>query len=207
MQYEPIKKVLGNFFNKNVYSRIIFYRLLDFMMIKTWHIHRQLGAWAKKRGNFAHILDAAGGFGHYTYYLSQKNIHWNILSVDINTEQVCDCNTFFQKLKRHNVVFKSMNLEEMEDENAFDLILSIGVLEYIKNDEVVLKNFYRALKDGGMLLISSPSLRSKNPSTTEQVRRGYGKKELEKQLKELGFKHVKSRYIVGIMGNSLICLV
>ena len=202
MQYDPIKKILGTFFNKSVFSRILFYRTLDLLLIRPWHIHKQLNSWAAKRNNSTHILDAAAGFGHYSYYLSQKNENWNILSIDVNREQVCDCNAFFQKLKRHNVVFKTMNLEELKDHMAFDLILSIDVLEFIEEDEKVLENFYHSLTKGGMLLISAPSLQSRKRAITEQVRVGYGKKELELRLKKIGFTHVKSKYTTGIFGKT-----
>jgi len=35
-----------------------------------------------------HILDAGAGFGQYTYYLSNINSSWNILSIDVKKEQV-----------------------------------------------------------------------------------------------------------------------
>ena len=209
MQYNPIKKLLGEFFNKGVYLRILLYRSLDLLLLRPWHIHKQLNSWAKKRPSGTHILDAAGGFGHYAYYLSERNSHWNILSVDINQEQICDCNKFFQQLKKHKVVFKTADLVKFKEEEAFDLILCIDVLEFIEDDQQVLENFFQSLNKGGMLMLSTPSLFGKKTKITEQVREGYDMKKMEEALKRIGFKHIKSRYTIGTFGklSNFIALV
>jgi 2-polyprenyl-3-methyl-5-hydroxy-6-metoxy-1,4-benzoquinol methylase len=202
MQYNPIKQILGEFFNKNVFSRILFYRLLHLLLLRPWYVTKQLNSWSRKRPKKAHILDAAGGYGHYAYYLSRKNEHWNILSVDINREQVCDCNQFFQKLKRHNIVFKTADLTEFREAGVFDLILCLDVLEFIEDDDKVLENFYNSLCEGGMLLLTTPSLMNTKTNITEQVRPGYDRNAMEDKLKKIGFKHVKSRYAVGMFGKT-----
>jgi 2-polyprenyl-3-methyl-5-hydroxy-6-metoxy-1,4-benzoquinol methylase len=202
MQYDPIKRVLGEFFNKNVFSRIFFYRCLHLLLLRPWYVNKRLNSWSKKRPNKAHILDAAGGFGHYAYYLSRKNEHWNILSVDINREQICDCNQFFQKLKRHNIVFKTADLTTFREVGVFDLILCLDVLEFIEQDELVLNNFYDSLCHGGMLLLTTPSLMKRKSKITEQVRPGYDLVEMEGKLKKIGFKHVKSSYAIGMFGKT-----
>ena len=201
MQYDPIKKILGTFFNKTVFSRILFYRLLDLLMLRPWHIHKQLNSWGRKREEGMHVLDAGTGFGQYSYYLSRKHDNWNILSVDVNREQVCDCNQFFQKLKKHNVVFKTKDLESLKEEEAFDLILCIDVLEFIEEDHKILENFYASLNKGGMLLISTPSLLRKRVEIAEQVRKGYDRKQLTDTLKKIGFNHVRSNYSIGMFGK------
>lgn len=202
MRYDPIKKLLGEFFNKNTYSRILFYRALDILLPRPWHVYKQLNAWAKKRTNGTHILDAACGFGHYAYYLSRKYPNWNILSVDIKRELICDCNKFFQQLKRHKVVFKTSDLNTFREQEVFDLILCIDVLEYIEDDETVLRNFYSSLHKGGMLLISTPSLMKGKSNISEQVRPGYDLKSIEGRLKRIGFTHIKARYTTGMFGKT-----
>ena len=41
--------------------------------------------------------------------------------------------------------------------NSFDLALSVDVMEHIVEDVEVFRNIHTSLKDGGMLLISTPS--------------------------------------------------
>lgn len=42
MQYDPVKKSLGNFFNQSVFLRKTFYNLLDLLLLRSWHIHKGL---------------------------------------------------------------------------------------------------------------------------------------------------------------------
>src|SRR5205823_9455488 len=98
MQYDPIKRVLGNIFNKNPFLRKIFYRLLDLLLLRAWHVHKELRKWIRENKNAKSILDAGAGFGQYTYWLYSKNRDWNILSVDVKEEQVSDCNNFFSRI-------------------------------------------------------------------------------------------------------------
>ncbi|MBL4578450.1 MAG: hypothetical protein JKX74_08260, partial [Flavobacteriales bacterium] len=101
MEYDPIKRRLGNFFNKAPLLRIVFYKLLDLLLLRTWHIKKEVRKWTTWRRKSVglyyktHILDAGAGFGQYSYYLSGINKSWNILSVDVKDEQVGDCNKFF----------------------------------------------------------------------------------------------------------------
>lgn len=40
------------------------------------------------------------------------------------------------------------------DDNTFDLVASAGVIEYLENDDAALRDFFRVLKPGGMLVLS-----------------------------------------------------
>lgn len=209
MQYDPIKKVVGNFFNRTPFTRILLYKLLDLLLLRSWHIHRELKRWAKTVGNNVHILDAGAGFGQYSYYLSTFNPNWNILSVDVKEDQVCDCNNFFQKLGKGNVVFKTADLVTFKQESAYDLVLSVDVMEHILEDVEVFKNFSYSLKPGGMLLISTPSDQGGSDVhdetgesfIDEHVRDGYNMQEIKDKLKSAGFSKVKAHYSYGAPGK------
>ena len=70
---------------------------------------------------------------------------------------MASCSAFFKKVKRNNVQFSVEDLTVFKQENTFDLILSVDVMEHILEDVQVFKNFHASLKKGGMLLISTPS--------------------------------------------------
>ena len=42
MQYDPIKHSLGKVFNSTPFLRKVFYRLLDLLLLRSWHIRREL---------------------------------------------------------------------------------------------------------------------------------------------------------------------
>src|SRR5205823_13090837 len=99
MQYDPIKRVLGNVFNKTPFLRKVFYNLLDLLLLRAWHVHKELRPWLNRSAHVdADILDAGAGFGQYSYWLYRKSPSFRILSVDVKDEQVADCNQFFNSI-------------------------------------------------------------------------------------------------------------
>ena len=215
MQYDPIKKKLGAFFNKAPFLRKLFYRLLDLLLLRTWHIKKEIRIWAQSRKKKAEadcdtfILDAGAGFGQYTYFLSKTNNQWNILSVDVKEEQVADCNRFFSGRGAKNVHFQKADLTKFIMETNFDLVLCVDVMEHILEDELVFKNYFKSLKDGGMLLISTPSDQGgsdvhgdmETSFIEEHVRDGYNIGEIEAKLRRAGFTDVDARYSYGPPGK------
>jgi 2-polyprenyl-3-methyl-5-hydroxy-6-metoxy-1,4-benzoquinol methylase len=98
MQYDPVKRRLGTVFNSDPFLRKLFYHLLDLLLLRAWHIHRELRQWAAdKRDRELAIYDAGAGFGQYSYWLSGLSRKWAITAIDVKEEQVADCNAFFQR--------------------------------------------------------------------------------------------------------------
>lgn len=209
MHYDPIKKTLGNFFNTTPSLRKLFYRLLDLLLLRAWHVHRELRKWRKTAPDKAHILDAGAGFGQYTYYMSKFSNKNCILAIDVKEDQVCDCNAFFHKIGKDNVLFKVDDLVTFRKPEAFDLILCVDVMEHIEEDVTVMENYHASLKSGGMLLISTPSDQGgsdvhEDDETSfieEHVRDGYGMNEIKEKLKKAGFDKVKAHYQYGTPGT------
>ncbi|MDX9940583.1 MAG: class I SAM-dependent methyltransferase [Bacteroidales bacterium] len=210
MNYDPIKKTLGRLFNHSPFSRKVFYHLLDILLLRTWHVHKALRHFSRnKPAAGISVLDAGSGFGQYTYYLARKHPEWIILALDVKTEEIEACNVFFNQAGLSNTRFKVGDLTEFTQEKAFDLILSVDVMEHIKDDKQVFRNFYKSLKDGGMLLISTPSDQGgsdvhdpeQESFIGEHVRDGYGKQEIEEKLKHAGFGKIITQYTYGAPGK------
>jgi len=210
MQYDPIKSSLGKVFNKKPFTRKLFYCLLDLLLLRTWHVKKVIRKWGKQYKNGADILDAGSGFGQYSYYLSNQCKKNKILGVDVKTEQVEDCNKFFSKIgKSDRVKFEYADLTKFDKTKDFDLILSVDVMEHILEDVDVFKNFHKALKDNGMLLVSTPSDQGgsdvhddhEHSFIDEHVRDGYGVTEIEEKLKTAGFTKIEATYAYGTPGK------
>jgi 2-polyprenyl-3-methyl-5-hydroxy-6-metoxy-1,4-benzoquinol methylase len=216
MQYDPIKKDLGNVFNKSAGRRKLFYKLLDLLLLRTWHIKKAIRRWAKSAPSQAQILDAGSGFGQYSYYLSRKNPSWSILGVDVKTEQIEDCKAFFKRIGKSNVQFQYADLTEFVHADTYDLILSVDVMEHIEEDVMVFENFWKSLKPGGMLLISTPSDQggsdvhqhdaaeagnAQSSFIDEHVRDGYNIHEIQEKLKSAGFSKTEAHYSYGTPGK------
>ena len=210
MQYEPIKRSLGRFFAGSLFLRKTLYFLLDLLLLRTWHVKKALRKIARQFPGEASVLDAGSGFGQYTWRMSRMNKGWRINAVDINTEQIGDCNLFFRKTGLSDrVVFKTGDLTAMKEINCYNLILSVDVMEHIEEDVLVFKNFYNSLKSDGILLISTPSdkggsdVHGSNEESfiDEHVRDGYSIKDITGKLTSAGFKTVETAYTYGKPGN------
>ncbi len=208
MEYDPIKNKLGVFFNSSPAMRKLFYGLLDLLLLRTWHIHKELRNWEKTAPAKANILDAGSGFGQYSFYMARKHPNWTILGVDVKDDQIADCNNFFTKTGKTNAHFEVGDLTKFSKPDTYDFALSVDVMEHILEDVQVFKNIYASLHKGGMLLISTPSDQGGSDAEEsgesfigEHVRNGYNIKEIEDKLKTAGFSKVDAKYSYGTPGH------
>jgi len=213
MQYDPIKRSLGRVFNQTPCLRKLFYKLLDLLLLRAWYIRAELRIKAKASQQPLTVLDAGSGFGQYAYYMSSLNKGWKITGADVKDEQIADCNAFFTKIKRGDrVQFEKADLTQFSRPNTYDLILSVDVMEHILEDELVFQNFYASMKEGGTLLISTPSDQGGSDAhdhdhdevhgfIDEHVRDGYNVLDMEEKLTRAGFKQIKVNYTYGKPGQ------
>lgn len=210
MQYEPIKKSLGRVFSKSVFLRKSLYFLLDLLLLRAWHVNRALQKIAKQFPESAGVLDAGSGFGQYTWTMSKLNDRWVIKAVDINNEQIKDCRNFFiQAGLSERVFFEPCDLTTLSERERYDIVLSVDVMEHIEKDLLVFHNFYKAMKAGGILLISTPSDQggsdvhddSEESFIDEHVRDGYSIEGIREKLSLAGFRDIDTHYTYGKPGN------
>lgn len=208
MHYDPIKKTLGNVFNQATWTRKLFYNLLDILLLRTWHIHRELRLWKKSASENSQILDAGSGFGQYSFYMSKMSSKFNLLGVDVKDDQVADCNQFFKASGRNNAKFEVGDLTVFKKENTYDLVLCVDVMEHILEDVDVFKHFNQSMKSGAMLLISTPSDQGGSNADEhgesfigEHVRDGYPVEEMRDKLKQAGFNKAEILYSYGAPGK------
>lgn len=216
MHYDPIKRTLGSFFNRTPWLRVLFYKLLDLLLLRSWHIRRALRQWVARRGGRpADILDAGSGFGQYSYRLARLANGNRVLGVDVKEEQMADCNAFFARLGMGDRVrFEVADLTAFARPEAFDLVLSVDVMEHIEADETVFANFHKSLRPGGLLLISTPSDKGGSDADEhdhadgrahgfidEHVRDGYNIDDIRAKLARAGFNRVEAAYSYGAPGH------
>lgn len=191
-------------------SRIIFYKLLDILLLRAWYIKREIRHLKRSMGKEAHILDAGSGFGQYSYFMSVLSKSWKITGVELKSEEVEACNRFFAKIQHpQRTYFEEADLITYRKTDAFDLILSVDVMEHIAADEKVFDNFYSSLKPGGILLISTPSDKggsnvhheSDESFIDEHVRDGYNRDEISQKLRNAGFSRIETNYSYGWYGT------
>jgi len=210
MQYEPVKRSLVKFISGPLFIKKLFYLLLDILLLRAWHIRREL----KKKGALltgnAYILDAGSGLGQYTWRMCRMNRNWNVTGVDIDREQAEQCRQFFRRAGlEHRTCFFASDLTSFRDPDAFDLILSVDVMEHIRDDEKVFSNFHASMKPEGYLIVSTPSDKGGSDAHNhgdssfidEHVRNGYSIHEITEKLSVAGFRNIEVKYTYGRPGN------
>jgi SAM-dependent methyltransferase len=210
MQYEPIKRSVSRFFTGPPVMRKILYSLLDILLLRTWHVKKALRKISLQFPGKASALDAGSGFGQYTWRMCKMNALWKIKAIDINSEHVSECSAFFKKAGlSERVTFETADLTTLADRNAYNIILSVDVMEHIEEDVKVFRNFYSSLKENGVLLISTPSDKGgsdvhsdeEESFIDEHVRDGYSIQDISEKLSSAGFRDITASYTYGIPGN------
>ena len=110
-----------------------------------------------------------------------------------------------------NVNVRSVDLAHFSDEDAFDSILLVNVLEHIDDDRGAVARLRRGLTTGGRLIVYLPAfelLYSRFDRDLGHHRR-YRKGPLGALLEEEGFKVLDARYVnmLGAFGWFLYCRV
>lgn len=208
MKYDPVKKIFGDAVSDNTFLRKIFYWILDLMFLRSWHVRKKIRELYPENTKMD-ILDAGMGFGQYTYFMAKRFPESEILAVDVKVEQITDCKKFFSKCGYKNVTFEVADLTKIFYENKFDFILCVDVMEHIAEDEIVFKNFAKALKPGGKLLVNTPSnlggsdVHEDDDESfiEEHARVGYSKEEITEKLNRAGLNVTSFSYSYGKFGT------
>ncbi len=210
MHYDPIKELLGRIFNRHPLLRRFFYFLLNVLLLRSWHVRKTLRQSESKLPAHASVLDAGMGFGQYSWWMSRHFPRWTIDAADVKSEQIADCNAFFKEAGVSDKVqaFEA-DLITWSAVEKYDLILCVDVMEHIEEDQTVFANFYKSLKHGGRLVISTPSDKGgsdvhnedEESFIGEHVRDGYSINDISDKLNIAGFGKIDPSYTYGKPGS------
>jgi 2-polyprenyl-3-methyl-5-hydroxy-6-metoxy-1,4-benzoquinol methylase len=122
-------------------------------------------------------------------------------------------------IKSDKLEFKSINLSDKLpfDDNSFDFITMLAVMEHLENDEAILAECSRILKPAGGILITVPSwyaqpvleflsyrLNIINPKEIRDHKRYYNKSDLITLVNKVnGLRLVKHRYFQWRFNNMI----
>jgi len=210
MHYDPVKNIFAAIIKKLPFLRIIFYKILDLMFLRSWYVRRELRKLRKGFGNRKILIyDAGSGYGQYSYFMSKQMQPCEIYSVDVKEDWINDCIDFFKNQEIENVTFGIEDLTVINHTNKFDLIVCVDVMEHIEDDRKVFENFYKALKTDGYLIINTPSIyggsdvhEDEDESFIgEHARIGYSVEDLQEKLHPYGFKTYQYKFTYGFWGD------
>lgn len=108
----------------------------------------------EKAKNAKRILDIACGIGYGCYMLSESSPNSKIIGVDISEDTISFAKTHY---KKENVSYICGSIDDIKDEEEFDLITCFETIEHIADDRDFLDKIAKLLKNGGTLFLSTPN--------------------------------------------------
>lgn len=154
------------------------------------------------------IIDAGSGIGSYAFWLSRKFPKAQVVGLEIDKEKIKFASEFSEKLKLDNVKFDEHDLTANPKQKKAKLIITIDVLEHIKDYRQALKNLHKMLDSGGLLYIHVPQENQKRIFRTlenwhheDHVREGFEPVELKDNLQKIGFSVIETRQTFGFFGK------
>ncbi len=131
------------------------------------------------------FLEVGCGTGYVMSGIAAAFPSWNL-----EASEYFEDGLFFARQRVQRCHFRQLDAKSMAEAEAYDCIGSFDVLEHIDGDELVLANFFRALRHGGHLLLSVPQhpwLWSVADDYAHHQRR-YTVSELDRKVRRAGFK-------------------
>lgn len=93
------------------------------------------------------VLDLGCGDGVLTQKISQLVPNGLVLGIDASKGMIETA----KELRTENLIFKLMDINEIEFDSEFDAVFSNAALHWVKNHENLLKNVYKAIKPNGVV--------------------------------------------------------
>lgn len=144
------------------------------------------------------VLDAGSGNGYFSWLAYKSGAR--VVAINFEESQVEKAREFlvgYRKADPARLRFEQRNLYDLaREERTFDEIICYEVLEHLRDDEMVVKEFYRLLRPGGVLHLCCPyRLHPRHQAevldtqeTGGHVRPGYTEEDYRKLLVPLGFR-------------------
>lgn len=108
------------------------------------------------------VLDAGCGSGYGADKLIRCGAK-KVYAVDNNSESIKYCRSHY---RQKNLEFLQGDVAKLDfPNNFFDLIVAFEIIEHLKGPQKVIAEFYRILKPGGRLILSTPNKGIYSPGT------------------------------------------
>ncbi len=189
--------------------------------LRAWHVIKTLRSLGYWRDMPSALLDAGGGKGAFAYYFARRFPQWQVVVADDDREALARGRKIQTALRLERLALREVDLNTIEDCAVFDVAICADVLEHIEEDAMVVRNLARALKPGGVVVVTSPSVpqpwhlplvrwREKrigfDPSDYGHVRDGYCAADLRRLFSEAGLETRTIRQTFGRPGTLMFDL-
>jgi len=181
-----------------------------------WHVIkelRRLGLWSRRPLS---VLDAGGGKGAFAYFIAKKFPEWSVVLADNDSASLSRGRHIASACGLCNLALRDVDLRELNEESAYDVVICSDVLEHLEDDEKVTEQLVRALKPGGVIILTSPSVPQPKhlslvvyrerrtgfkPEDYGHVRQGYSQEGLYRIIQNAGLEVDRIRWTFGRFGT------
>jgi len=189
--------------------------------LRMWHVIkeiRRLGLWSRRPLS---VLDAGGGKGSFGYFIAKKFPEWNVVLADNDSATLSRGRHIASACGLWNLTLREIDLRELNGDSQYDVVICSDVLEHLEDDEKVTEQLARALKPGGVIILTSPSVPQPKhlslvgwrerrigfkPSDYGHVRQGYSKESLTRIMENAGLDIDTIRWTFGVFGTLMFDL-
>ena len=155
------------------------------------------------------LLDVGSGIGAYVLYLAKRYPLSEVDGWEIDRAKIRFSQQFLKNQRISNATISFADITKSRKiTRKYDFILSIDVLEHIREYETVVENFFHLLKPDGYLYIHVPHEKQKRYfsrfnhwSHEGHVRVGFNLSDLKKTLTNTGFTVVSAEFTFGKFGS------
>ena len=124
--------------------------------LRNWYVHHALKKVLKNAPDGFSFLDIGVGEGMYLLPLSRRFPKAHFEGIEKAYSHILFCDRYRQAYGLKNISLCLQEIEFLSRSSQADIVICVGVLQYIEEDEQVLANMYRVLKPGGTLLLYIP---------------------------------------------------
>jgi 2-polyprenyl-3-methyl-5-hydroxy-6-metoxy-1,4-benzoquinol methylase len=189
--------------------------------LRVWHVIRELkraGVWGPRA---LRLLDAGGGEGAFAYHVARRFPAWTVVVADNEAATLERGSRIRAALGLKNLEVRDADLLAFDADEKFDVVVCSDVLEHIEDDQRVVDNLGAALKPGGILIVTSPSVPQPkhlalvawrerrigfSPVDYGHVRQGYSEADLGKLFASAGLETERIRRTFGPCGTLMFDL-
>lgn len=102
------------------------------------------------------MLDVGCGEGQYLFPYATAYPNRRFVGVDKNEQNIALCNSYIARKKLNNTTILHSSIESMPADAPYDLIICVGVLQYIADDQKAIEVMHDSLSDHGKFLLYVP---------------------------------------------------
>lgn len=190
------------------------YILNYFLQLRKWHIVQRLNKLLVNKDRSFRLLDVGCGEGQFLFPFAKNRKEASFKGIDRSKDNITFCNRYVQDQKLVHVVFEETEMEQLNEQSVYDIVLCFSVLPYSKNDRAFLTCLCNAMKTGGELLLYVPinnttilpfyqwiTKRFPNYETIQQNQRVYTEPGLLELLEDCNLSVIELKKTYGLFGK------